>query len=108
MAVCTRRISSRARRLESCGRGQTPSRGVIEVKSTSDEVALVAQSEQVLRYLERYRRVLVTNYREFVLVGSINRAGRPSWRRYRLAPTRSEFWTQALHPRTWPGSTAVP
>ena len=30
---------------------------------------MVAESEQVQRYLEKYRQVLVTTYREFVLVG---------------------------------------
>ena len=35
----------------------------------TDDVRLVAESEQVRRYLEKYRQVLVTTYREFVLVG---------------------------------------
>jgi hypothetical protein len=49
--------------------GQLPARGAIEVKPTSDDAHAVAQSEQARRYLEKYRQVLVTTYREFVLVG---------------------------------------
>lgn len=79
---------------------QVPSRGVVEVKSTGEEVAKVAQSGQVLGYLERYRRVLVTNYRDFVLVG-YDAAGRPAQlETYSLAASEAEFWAQALHPRT--------
>ncbi|HEY5388381.1 MAG TPA: DNA methyltransferase, partial [Thermoleophilia bacterium] len=49
--------------------GQMPGRGALEVKPVGDDVHAVAGSEQVLRYLEKYRQVLVTTYREFVLVG---------------------------------------
>ena len=38
---------------------QTPARGVIEIKGTGDDVARVAASEQVARYLARYGQVLV-------------------------------------------------
>ena len=49
--------------------GQLPARGAIEVKSTGEEVRNIAGSEQVMRYVNRYKQVLVTNYRDFVLVG---------------------------------------
>ena len=49
--------------------GQVPERGVVEVKSASDDAWLTAESTQVSRYWERYRLVLVTNTRDFVLVG---------------------------------------
>ncbi len=49
--------------------GQVPERGVVEVKSASDDAGLTATSQQVSRYWERYRLVLVTNTRDFVLVG---------------------------------------
>src|SRR5579872_2772252 len=48
---------------------QIPSRGVIEVKGTGDDVQKIATSEQVIRYLSRYGQVLVTNYRDFLLIG---------------------------------------
>jgi hypothetical protein len=48
--------------------GQTPSRGVMEVKSTKDDVWVTAAGEQVTRYWGHYRQVLVTNNRDFVSV----------------------------------------
>ncbi len=49
--------------------GLNPDRGVIEVKDVSADVGEIARGEQVAKYLERYGLVLVTNYREFRLVG---------------------------------------
>ena len=49
--------------------GQMPARGAIEVKSTKDDAWVTADGDQVTRYLGKYRQVLVTNYRDFVLVG---------------------------------------
>src|SRR5262245_35937152 len=45
-----------------------PERGVLEVKGTKAEVAKIARSEQVAKYLQRYGQVLVSNYRDFLLV----------------------------------------
>ena len=79
--------------------GQLPSRGCIEIKSTSDEVDTIVDSEQVRRYLSRYRQVLVTNYRDFVLVG-LDRDGNLVRReRFRLATSEGEFWEAAGHAR---------
>jgi len=67
-----------------------PARGVIEIKGTGEEVRQVARSEQVLRYLGRYGQVLVTNYRDFVLVGS-NADHQPVFlETYSLAESESE------------------
>ena len=41
--------------------GQTPERGVVEVKSPEDDARLTATSRQASRYWNRYRLVLVTN-----------------------------------------------
>jgi len=49
--------------------GTIPSRGVIEVKGTGEDAWVVADGQQVSRYWGKYRQVLVTNYRDFVLVG---------------------------------------
>ncbi len=49
--------------------GQIPSRGVIEIKSTSEGITAIADSKQVTKYWQAYGQVLVTNYREFVLIG---------------------------------------
>ena len=49
--------------------GQMPARGAIEVKSTKDDAWVTADGDQVTRYLGKYRQVLVTNYRDFILLG---------------------------------------
>ena len=49
--------------------GHLPEGGVVEVKPASDDAWLTADSAQVSRYWERYRLVLVTNTRDFVLLG---------------------------------------
>ena len=53
--------------------GQVPERGVVEVKGVRDDAWLTAASDQVSRYWDRYRLVLVTNLRNFVLVGGMGR-----------------------------------
>ena len=57
--------------------GQVPERGVVEVKSATDNAGLTATGTQVSRYWSRYRLVLVTNTRDFVLVGE-DTAGHPA------------------------------
>ncbi len=49
--------------------GQMPERGVVEVKTTDDDAWLTAEGDQVSRYWNHYRLVLVTNTRDFILVG---------------------------------------
>ncbi len=49
--------------------GQLPARGVVEVKGPAEDVKRIARSEQVKRYSAKYGVVLVTNYRDFLLLG---------------------------------------
>ena len=49
--------------------GQLPECGVVEVKPVGDDAWHTAASTQVSRYWGKYRLVLVTNYRDFVLQG---------------------------------------
>ena len=56
--------------------GQLPDGGVVEVKAASDDAWLTADSAQVSGYWDRYRLVLVTNTRDFVLLGE-DRQGDP-------------------------------
>jgi len=78
-----------------------PARGVLEVKGTSDDVAAIARSPQVQKYLDGYGQVLVTNYRDFLLVGR-DTGGRPlPQERYRLAENEAEFWRLASEPATF-------
>ncbi len=79
-------------------RGQVPARGVIEIKSTGEEIQRIANGEQVLRYLDRYRQVLVTNYRDFILIGQ-NAGGKPvKLETYHLADSETDFWRAAANP----------
>src|SRR5574341_575187 len=79
--------------------GQLPSRGAIEVKPVTDDVDATADGEQLRKYLGRYRQVLITNYREFLLV-ALDRDGNLVKReRFSLAKNSAEFWKVASHPR---------
>jgi hypothetical protein len=50
-------------------KGQLPERGVVEVKGLSEQTWQTADSAQATKYFGRYRLVLITNYREFRLIG---------------------------------------
>ncbi|HJT79118.1 MAG TPA: N-6 DNA methylase, partial [Gemmataceae bacterium] len=79
--------------------GQLPSRGAIECKGTRDDARQIAASDQVTTYLNKYRQVLVTNYRDFVLVGQDGASGRPVvLEKYQLAPSEKAFWHAAAFP----------
>jgi hypothetical protein len=78
---------------------QNPARGVIEIKPTSDDAWVTAEGEQVSRYWGKYRLVLVTNYRDFVIVGQ-DPSGKPAkLESYRLAGSEKEFWNATAHPK---------
>ncbi len=71
--------------------GQLPERGVVEVKPVDDDAWLISESDQVSRYWARYRLVLVTNTRDFVLLGE-DASGRPTkLESFRLAGGAEEF-----------------
>ena len=71
--------------------GQVPERGVVEVKPPGDDAWLTAAGNQVSRYWDRYRLVLVTNTRDFVLLGE-DAAGNPArLETFRLAANAEEF-----------------
>ncbi len=81
-------------------RGVTPARGVIEVKSTADEVAAVAQTGQVKEYLRRYGQLLLTNYRGFLLLQRGSGGSAQCLEGFSLAPSEQQFWREtAAHPR---------
>ncbi len=73
--------------------GQTPSRGVIECKKPKDDVLAIADSEQVSRYWQAHSQVLVTNFREFVLIGRNDAGQRIRLEHFVLAKTEKEFWS---------------
>jgi len=79
--------------------GTIPARGVIEVKPVSVDAWLTADGEQVSRYWGKYRQVLVTNLRDFLLVGQDAEGKQVKLEAYRLAPNEADFWREAAHPR---------
>ena len=79
--------------------GQVPSRGVIEIKPTDDDAWVTADSEQVSKYWKKYQLVLVTNYRDFVLIGK-DHDGKPvKLESFRLATDEADFWMKTAHPK---------
>ena len=81
--------------------GQLPECGVVEVKPADDDAWLTAESDQVSRYWSRYRLVLVTNTRDFVLLGE-DAAGRPArLETFRLAGSAQDFESRLETPRAF-------
>jgi hypothetical protein len=73
-------------------------RGVVEVKPVEEDTPETADGSQVARYWQRYGYVLVTNYRDFLLVVKKDN-GKPRVEgRYQLAPDSESFWRSK--PRT--------
>ena len=71
--------------------GQTPERGVVEVKAVGDDAWVTAEGKQVSRYWGRYRLVLVTNLRDFVLVGEDAAGQTAKLETFRLAGSADDF-----------------
>ena len=82
-------------------KGQVPERGVVEVKGVGDDAWLTAKSDQVSRYWGRYRLVLVTNLRDFVLVGTDGSGGPAKLETFRLAENTDDFWSKLEKPRAF-------
>ena len=81
--------------------GQTPERGVVEVKSADDDAWLTAESDQVSKYWGRYRLVLVTNTRGFVLVGEDAESLPAKLETFRLADSAEAFERLLEKPRAF-------
>ena len=81
--------------------GQAPERGVVEVKSPHEDLRTPAVREQVVRYWGRYRLVLVTNLREFGLVGPDPDGGEAMLESFRLAESEEAFARRLEHPRAF-------
>ena len=81
--------------------GQVPERGVVEVKGVEDDACVTAESDQVSRYWGRYRLVLVTNTRDFVLVGTDGSGDPAKLETFRLAESTDDFWRRLEKPRAF-------
>ncbi|MFY9234446.1 MAG: type ISP restriction/modification enzyme [Fimbriimonadaceae bacterium] len=68
-----------------------PDRGVVEVKSLSEDLNDLVESEQVRRYLASFGQVLATNLRQFALI-QLQNGQAVEVERYSLANSASEFW----------------
>jgi hypothetical protein len=79
--------------------GQKPARGAVEIKSTKDDAWVTAKSDQVTKYWKEYGQVLVTNYRDFLLVGRDSEGKALKLASCRLAPNERAFWQIAGHPQ---------
>ena len=81
--------------------GQIPECGVLEVKSADDDAWLTVGSEQVSKYWSKYRLVLVTNTRDFVLLGE-DSAGQPTkLETFRIAESVTDFESRLQTPRAF-------
>lgn len=80
--------------------GQLPSRGVLEVKGAADDAWVTADGLQVSRYWGKYGQVLVTNYRDFLLLGRDSNGNPAKLETFRMAQSEAEFWKAAAHPAT--------
>ena len=81
--------------------GQVPERGVVEVKGVEDDAWVTAESDQVSRYWGRYRLVLVTNTRDFVLVGADALGDPAKLETFQLAENADDFWRRLEKPRAF-------
>ena len=81
--------------------GQLPECGVVEVKPPDDDAWLTADSEQVSRYWERYRLVLVTNTRDFILLGEDSHGNPAKLETFRLADSEESFESLSQTPRAF-------
>ena len=83
--------------------GQVPEAGVVEVKPAGDDAWLTADSAQVSKYWGLYRLVLVTNTRDFVLLGEDS--GNPAkLETFRMADSAADFEAKLQRPRAFANS----
>ena len=81
--------------------GQAPERGVVEVKPAADDPQAPAVREQAARYWARYRLVLVTNLREFTLIGPSADGAETTLEAFRLAASGADFDRRLQRPRAF-------
>lgn len=80
-------------------KGQLPNRGAIEVKAPAEDIAAVAKSPQVAKYVATYGQVLVTNLRDFLLVVKGAHGQPVNLEPYTLATSAEAFWRLCAQPK---------
>lgn len=79
-----------------------PDVAAIEVKGSADDINAIISSDQVNKYLVRYGQVLVTNYRQFVLMVASDDGGARKADEFNLATDDASFARDiAAHPRKY-------
>ena len=74
---------------------------MVEVKPTTDDAWLTADSAQVSKYWELYRLVLVTNTRDFVLLGEDANGNPAKLESFRLAVSAADFDKKLQTPKAF-------
>ena len=81
------------------GQGEIPERGVVEAKGLDDDSLKTSIGKQTEKYLGLYGLVLVTNFRDFRLIGKDD-AGKAVQREFfSLADDETSFWATAGKPK---------
>ena len=78
--------------------GQPPERGVIECKPWNDDSFARSEGAQVSKYWKKYALVLVTNYRDFILIGRDDRDKPIRLESFRLAENENVFCGMLAQP----------
>jgi SAM-dependent methyltransferase len=81
-------------------KGQAPERGVIEMKSVKEDAWLTADTKQVSKYWGAYRLVIVTNLRDFLILGEDGNGHVARLESFRLAKSEADFWDMVATPQT--------
>ncbi len=72
---------------------QNPERGVVEIKPADYSLNALAAEPQTIRYLRQYGLVLITNLRQFRLLGLGRGDAVKVLERYTLAETAADLWS---------------
>lgn len=80
-------------------KGQVPERGVIEMKPVKDDAWLTANTKQVSKYWGTYRLVIVTNLRDFLILGEDQQGHVARLETYRVAESEDAFWKLVAAPQ---------
>jgi hypothetical protein len=75
---------------------QNPERGVVEIKPADYNLDTLVSEPQTIRYLNQYRLVLITNFRQFRLLERAPSGTVQILERYNLAATPADLWNAPL------------
>src|SRR5262249_27972942 len=79
--------------------GQKPARGAIEVKPAEDDLKEAIKTQQIKGYVNHYGQLLLTNFREFILLKAARGDKIQQLESFKLAADEKALWLAAAHPR---------